>query len=630
MNAAVCQTSGIGGMAGAALWLALAVACVVAVTGPAADVHASFPINGAQVSCDRDGSVTVVTGETVLVSGTRMVIAAPGWSSLVSQGHLKPDGELPQREGEALVWRGTIPDAKQNVEWAFEQRLEPADEGVRLSYAVTPSAEVQLGEACVFIDLPGATWQGKSILLLPAAAGSFPVRRGGSRHFLSGTASSCVLGEQAEGQMYFDFRRFVLSTVQDVRTDSRDLFQLYPRIAHGCKLEAGREYRLDITLVPNDHRRHGLPIIKVASEGVPTIESAHLDSDSVSRFSSLELTCGVMGAWENPFDPERVALDAEVTDPAGQTVTVPGFYWQDFEQVDDGGAALVPRGAPAWKVRYTPVQPGRYRVAPVLRNGGQVIRHEPLSFTCTDEVAGHGFVRVSDTNPHYFEYSDGSAYFALGENIPLIHGDGLPATFDCYRKLADAGGNLVRSWWCYSTTDLGSWQTGREGEGFGMIKLADAWRIDQLVAEAERLGLHIMCCLETQQNLRRDKTWPRFTYNEVNGGPLTRPQEFFTNPEAKAAFRNRLRYIVARWGYSPTIFSWQFWNEVNACNGFAVEPVAEWHREMAEYLRSIDPWGHLIHTNFGNLDGFRQMDGASEMQVVSSNIYSRRDMGQTA
>ncbi|MEK7675744.1 MAG: glycoside hydrolase family 2 TIM barrel-domain containing protein [Verrucomicrobiota bacterium] len=168
------------------------------------------------------------------------------------------------------------------------------------------------------------------------------------------------------------------------------------------------------------------------------------------------------------------------------------------------------------------------------------------------------------------------------------------------------------------------------GHGPGRYKLDEAWRIDYLVNLAERLGIRLMCCLETQQYLRRDAWWAQFSYNAANGGPVTTPADFFVNPHADAFFRKRLRYIVARWAYSPAVFSWQFWNEVSACNDFRPEPAAAWHRRMAQYLRSIDPYGHIIHSNFGNMDGYQEVDGLPEMEVVSSNIYSRRDMGRTA
>jgi hypothetical protein len=185
-------------------------------------------------------------------------------------------------------------------------------------------------------------------------------------------------------------------------------------------------------------------------------------------------------------------------------------------------------------------------------------------------------------------------------------------------------------WWCSGGTDLES-SVGREGAGGpGRYKLDNAWRIDYILNLSEQLGIYIMACLETQQYLRRGVWWERFTYNVANGGPVTSPADFFVNAKADAQFQKRLRYIVARWSYSTALFSWEFWNEVSACNDFNAENAARWHVRMARYLRSIDPSEHVIHTNFGNLDGYQEVDGLPEMELVSTNIYSRRDMGQTA
>ena len=39
-----------------------------------------------------------------------------------------------------------------------------------------------------------------------------------------------------------------------------------------------------------------------------------------------------------------------------------------------------------------------------------------------------------------------------------------------------------------------------------------------------------------------------------NGAPFQKPKEFFTNEKSLKAYRNRLRYFVARYGYSTSIF----------------------------------------------------------------------------
>jgi endo-1,4-beta-mannosidase len=71
--------------------------------------------------------------------------------------------------------------------------------------------------------------------------------------------------------------------------------------------------------------------------------------------------------------------------------------------------------------------------------------------------------------------------------------------------------------------------------------------------------------------------------------------QFFLNPLTREMYRDKIRYVVARWGYSTNIFSWEFWNEIES-----VEPkegIFAWMREMTAYLRSVDPWRHLIKSS---------------------------------
>jgi len=62
-----------------------------------------------------------------------------------------------------------------------------------------------------------------------------------------------------------------------------------------------------------------------------------------------------------------------------------------------------------------------------------------------------------------------------------------------------------------------------------------------------------------------------------------------------------LRYIVSRWGASASVMAWELFNEVQYVDraqtpeGWKI--VGQWHDEMADYLRSIDPDRHLITTS---------------------------------
>ncbi|MGH7996020.1 MAG: DUF5060 domain-containing protein [Opitutaceae bacterium] len=346
----------------------------------------------------------------------------------------------------------------------------------------------------------------------------------------------------------------------------------------------------------------------------------------VPRYGKFELTFQARGPWTDPFDPGQVAIDCQVTAPDGRRYSVPAFYYQDYSRAEvDGRERLTPLGAPCWKARLAATQAGTYRCQLRLTSGGRSVEGPPERFVCTGGGDRFGFIRVSAANPHYFERDGGRTFFAVGEDILFSSRAGTYAMARWMTNVARAGGNLVRTWWCYGGMDLESKASASPKRAAGWYDLKSAWRADRQVALAERLGIALIPTIETQQYLRAGVLWEDFSYNRAHGGPLASPGEYFTSAAAARLFRNRLRYIVARWSYSPAIFSWMFWNEVDSCNDYNPAAVAAWHRTMADYLRSIDPDRHLIDTNFGNMDGRREVDDLPQMDFVATNLYTRFD-----
>jgi len=588
---------------------------------------AAFAVGDAKLVLETSGNFRLVEGKRVLIGGASVVIAAPGWQYSLGMGRIKPTDGYPQRDGQAAVFRGTIPDPKAKVNWAFAMRVTPQGKSIRIEYELTPNKDAQISEAPVFLDLPLATWSDRTVVLFPSAMGQFPVEKPGSRHFLTGTARRAVLGTKKSLSIAFD--DLTQCTVQDAGTGKDRRYQLYPRIARGPQVKAGETKRLAMTLTPNDPTPIELPVVPLADNRPLALGHPRLSRDRLPCFEKLEIMADVQGTWINPFAPEQVTLDAHITDPTGKTVVVPGFFMQDYTPMDGNTAELERQGSPRWLVRYSPTSPGPHQATLILKSQGRTLTSQPISFTALPPRDPRGFLRVSRENSRYLQFDDGTPFFALGENIAVMGGD-LAPSITLHEKLAAVGGNFVRWWICGGGIDLESGVAMTKDQGLGKIRQPDAWRLDRMVETSERLGIRIMVCIETQQNLRRNKSWGAFTYNQAIGGPATTPADFFTNPEAKRLFRQRLRYIVARWGYSTALFSWQFWNEVSACNDFHPANAATWHRDMAAYLREIDPNQHVIHTNFGNMDGNPLTDGLPGMEVVSSNSYSRRDMGYTA
>jgi hypothetical protein len=114
-----------------------------------------------------------------------------------------------------------------------------------------------------------------------------------------------------------------------------------------------------------------------------------------------------------------------------------------------------------------------------------------------------------------------------------------------------------------------------------------------------------------------DYRWKRNPYNSDNGGPCVLPSDYFTSPVAKDFVRRRLRYSVARWGWASNLVAWELWNEVDNNEGFDSQSCAAWHREMGDYLKSIDFWKHPITTSWRDRATF----ALPQIDIVQGHSY---------
>jgi hypothetical protein len=63
--------------------------------------------------------------------------------------------------------------------------------------------------------------------------------------------------------------------------------------------------------------------------------------------------------------------------------------------------------------------------------------------------------------------------------------------------------------------------------------------------------------------------------------------------------------------------AWELWNEVDNNEGFDPAANEAWHREMAGYLKSIDPWRHLVTTSWRD----PRMFALPDIDIVQAHSY---------
>jgi hypothetical protein len=329
----------------------------------------------------------------------------------------------------------------------------------------------------------------------------------------------------------------------------------------------------------------------------------------------------------NPFDPDEVAVDAEVRCPSGRTYSLPGFWYGGFERsLRDGKETLEKAGEPAWRLRVLPTEAGTHAVRVSAKSRGKEVGSGAVEFNVR-AAKRRGLARLDSASKRYFVFDDGTPLFLCGLNV-CWHGE--RGTFDYddwFAAQEKAGINFVRFWMWPEAFGI-EW----DREDRLHYKLDRAWTLDRALAEAEKRGILVMLCLDYHGMFEVKKDywggndyWTRNPYNAANGGPSAQQNDFFTSAEAAKIYAKRLRYIVARWSAFPSIFAWEFYNEID--NEFAYlkeADVVAWHGKMARELRALDPYRHLISSSLTGSSERPAFWEVPEMEFAQYHSYNEK------
>jgi hypothetical protein len=330
------------------------------------------------------------------------------------------------------------------------------------------------------------------------------------------------------------------------------------------------------------------------------------------QYQKAEFTIRLNERWQNPYLQEDVALDMMLTTPSGKQLKLPCYY----ESGESGQLSL-------WKARFAPQEKGRYQYELQFTKAEKVVSASPAASFSVTASSKNGFLHAG--NSWAFRFDNGKPFRGIGENVAWesrVHDDSkylsklheqpkynydymLPA-------LAKHGGNFYRTWICAWNLPLDwhkDFNNNRYTPSDAYYNPSAIRRIDHVVELSDSLGLYIML------------TMGPGNYQVKSGGFSPTAADFFVNPLSRIRYRNRLRYIVARWGYSTSIAAWEFFNEVdNVQFGDKEHPInadsiTQWHAEMSKYLRQTDPYHHLITTSISH----RDIKGLNDLPNIDFN-----------
>lgn len=348
----------------------------------------------------------------------------------------------------------------------------------------------------------------------------------------------------------------------------------------------------------------------------------------------------------NPFDKNQIMLIAIFTDSLGNQFQVNGFYYSECEILQDTSRhhqhfpympheRIIDKHRTSWKIRFSPQSIGTwtYAVFFVLPQINKKIPYSTGSFACTPALAGNkGFVTLKHND--HLEYSNGEGFIPIGLNIntfPEFGNHGFAPKIYFYdvmfKRLAEHGGTAVRIWF--------NWTGGQFLIGtndciyyYDTLNLKHAFLFDTILQRAEYYGIKLMVNIFAVNDFTQDTRWElNNTYNKhlqqetwcnnppYAGGPCTTKEEFLTNQDAINHQKNVIRYIIDRWGYSQSIYTWQLCNEADFFPITSVQQHIDWHIDTYKHIKEYDVYQRPVIASFaGGYSDYGQSPNKIKLQ----------------
>jgi hypothetical protein len=178
-----------------------------------------------------------------------------------------------------------------------------------------------------------------------------------------------------------------------------------------------------------------------------------------------------------------ITVDALLLPPGGtdwnNAITLPCFYYQPVEEVGTGeDVGLLPVGEAEWRCRFTPEEIGAWQYKIRATDAGGTAESPEHGFNCSDCLGDNckGFVKISRTDPRFFEFSSGEPFVT-----PLLNmeqGSPFNTLADIRTGIPDLGDHGIHFVRWFPTGEGANWSIAPYGDtirinwGFGDARIA--------------------------------------------------------------------------------------------------------------------------------------------------------------
>ncbi len=381
--------------------------------------------------------------------------------------------------------------------------------------------------------------------------------------------------------------------------------------------------------------------------------------DAIDDFIDDETTPGAI----NPFLDWEIKVVATFDREDGQAYVdeqkIHGFYYESYTRDPDNTTT----GQGSWTINQTNDYPFRIRFAPpvvdVWRCKVEIIlpsetyTSPSFYFQVHSSPTNKGFVKVG-SNKRYLTLG-GETIYPICQNMTndgynnSVYGSEVaaPKAYKEFKEeitaLNNAGLKYIRSFMHPHSMDI-------EFENIGNYhdRLHIAYEMDQIFELLEDNEMYVLLDFCWHQanfanpsDVYNNHWWDwsdqvkpnEYAYKtEFNLGP---PEDFLTDTDARKYYKQKIRYIIARWGYSTSIMGLELMNEMDLFgqvsttsnsyvnNSSVPGDVADWNEYMANYIKDdLKHTNHILTTNYAETPA--STDGTwdiSNFDINTRNFY---------
>ncbi len=401
------------------------------------------------------------------------------------------------------------------------------------------------------------------------------------------------------------------------------------------------------------------------------LPSYSINTNSPEKFSKLEMDIYINSPYysstqrtlinsKNGYNKDEIVLVATLKDPKGNTRIINGFLYENFivtnepqtrpdlclyPYINSQSLSVPETGKKVyWKIRFTPDIPGTWSYSIRFKfptsSESDIIVCNNKTFYCKNSN-NKGIVKLEN---NVFQYSDGTGFIPLGLNIiawqpwnvkiseGVYYNENSGTNFFdvFFERLSEEGGNFARIFIdhyaaLYLVGPL-KYKDDPPMLYYDSFRQLSAFQLDKIIEKAESENIKLQLCftfmrLGGYENPNDASSWwPHNPFNSnnwddnTNNGDCDTWEDILTKESALDVQKNLVKFIIDRWGYSPSIFSWEIINEadgkvskysklesdvLSAAKRIASNMVS-WHEELITTIRNHDIYEHPITTSFGD------------------------------